>query len=110
MNWDKNNHIEKVMPAANKLISHFEKKNVKFTIDDGKNNVVFSVGEKSIKISHHSFFRFSGIACVYKVKEMQDGQKKLQAIIDVTDDMYMENYMKPVIEILFKEYGITYKA
>ncbi len=110
MTWDKNKHIERVMPAAKKLISYYNKKDVKFSFDDGENNVSFSVGEKSIKISHHSFFRFSGIACVYKVKEMQDGQKKLQAIIDVTDDMYMENYMKPIIEILFKEYGITYKA
>lgn len=95
--FNKQEHIAKMKPSADKLVSLFEKKGISFSPTDGEfENVVFTSKDKTIKISHHSFYRFSGIACIYKEK----GENYIEAI-DVTNDMFMNNFMKPIIERLF---------
>lgn len=86
-------------PFVDKLVSHFQSKGINFCPTDGKmENVVFSSKDKVVRISHHSFYRYSGIACIYR-----DGNEKntIEAI-DVTDEMFMNNFMKPIVELMFK--------
>lgn len=96
--FNEQEHINKIKPSVDKLISHFEKKGIQFFPTDEKlKNVVFTSRDKVVKISHHSFYRFSGIACIYKER----GENFIEAI-DVTDEMFMNNFMKPIIEKLFE--------
>lgn len=96
--WDKEKHKAKMKSSVDNLISHFKGKGITFSPTDGKfENVVFTLKNKEIKISHHSFYRYSGIACVYK-----DGKEKnTTESVEVTDDMFMDKFMKPVIELRF---------
>ena len=95
--FDEKKHIAACKPYADKLVAYFLKKNVAFDPDDGLKNVTFTSPDKSVKISHHSFYRFSGICAIQKDK----GESQVE-IIYVTDEMYMENFMKPIVEILLK--------
>lgn len=82
--------------SVEKLILYFQKKKIQFLPSDGDlNNVQFISSEKIVKISHHSFYRYSGIASIHK----EIGENKIE-LISITDELYMENYMKPVIELL----------
>lgn len=95
--FDKKDHIAKMKPFADKLVQHFQKIGISFSDTDGDmENVVFSSNDKVVRISHHSFYRFSGIACIYKEKE----QNQIIAI-EVTNEMFMNNFMKPIVDILF---------
>ena len=60
-------------------------------------NVVFMSNDKKAKISHHSFYRYSGITCISK----DLGENKSE-YIDVTDAMFMDMFMKPIVEIFLK--------
>lgn len=95
MVFDKTAYIAKMQPIVDKLVLQFKNKGVEFSPTDGDlDNVVFTSSTKSIKISHHSFYRYSGIACVYKEK----GENSIEAI-EVTNEMFMNNFMKPIIEL-----------
>jgi hypothetical protein len=86
-----------MQPAVKKLLAYLKSKEIEFTPTDGKfNNVIFTSKDKEIKISHHSFYRFSGIACVYKEK----GDHLIEAI-EVTDEMFINNFMTPIIKLHF---------
>lgn len=89
---------EKMKPAADKLIAYFNNKGVKFSIDDRFENVLFTSSEKTVAISHHSFYRYSGIACISK--ELGDNRSEY---MEVTDAMYLDIFMKPIIETLLKD-------
>jgi hypothetical protein len=69
--FDKAKHIAKMQPAVNKLMAHLKAKGVTFQETDpsGFENIILGYKDKVIKISHHSFYRYSGIACVYKETE-----------------------------------------
>ena len=96
--FNKEEHQRAMKPAVDKLASHFKSKGVEFSPTDGDfENVVFSSKDKTTKISHHSFYRYSGIACVYKEK----GENQIEAI-EVTDEMFLNNFMKPIIEMFLK--------
>lgn len=98
--FNKEEHIARMKPAVDKLVSYFQKKGVSFSPNDSEslNNVVFTSDKKSIKISHHSFYRYSGIACICKDK----GENQSEAI-EVTNEMFINNFMKPIIEALLTE-------
>ena len=98
--WNKEKHQLSMKSSVNKLVSYFQSKGITFTPTDGKlHNVVFtSKDNKQVKLSHHSFYRYSGIASVTK-----DGKEKNSIeVIEVTDEMYLNTFIKPVIELLFK--------
>lgn len=96
--FDKIAHQTKMKPVVTKLVAHFESKGVHFSNVDGEfDNVVFTFKDKVAKISHHSFYRYSGITCVSK----DLGENKSE-YIDVTDAMFMDMFMKPIIEIFLK--------
>ncbi len=89
--------IKKMKPYADKLVQHFEKDGWTFAPTDGElNNVVFSKGDKQVKISHHSFYRFSGLA---QIVSSSGNSNEAQATV-VTDEMWFNNYMKPIVQTL----------
>ncbi len=98
MEWNKEARIVKTQPAVNKLVAHFKSKGISFEPSDGElENVVFTSKDKVVKIAHRSFYRYSGMAVIYKDK----GENEIEAI-QLTDDMYMDMFMKPIVEVLFK--------
>lgn len=98
--FDKKAHIERMKKPADKLIQYFAQKGISFSPVDGEtDNVIFSQGDKKVKISHHSFYRFSGIACVYEHNDTNNTVK----ILRVSDSMFMEMYMKPIVELLISK-------
>jgi hypothetical protein len=65
--------------------------------DETYNNFIFEKNEKILKISHHSFYRYSGISTVNK-----DGKEKhLTETVEVTNEMWLNNYIKLIIESYF---------
>ncbi len=96
--FDKQQHIAKFKNIEEKLVSSFKKSGINFQPNDGDlENVIFSKGDKEFKISHHSFYRYSGICSLYK-----EGDDKKLEVIYVTEEMYMNTFIKPIIENYFK--------
>lgn len=97
MNFDKAAYMEKMKPAVDKLIGYLNSKGVTVKRDPEFQNMILTSSTKEIKISHHSFYRFSGIAVTYnKVGE------NTFAISEITDEAFINNYMKPIIEMHFE--------
>lgn len=91
-------HRERMQPHADKLVAHFAKQGIKFQPQEGEfDNVIFTSPIKVVKISHHSFYRYSGIACITK-----PGEQNTSEYIEVTDAMFMDLFMKPIVETLLK--------
>ena len=65
-------------------------------MDGEHRNIVLSQKDKKVKISHHSFYGFSRIACQYK-----EAQDKSFEIIPITDEMFVNIYLRAIIEALF---------
>ena len=84
----------KLKPYTDKLIARLEAKKIKVT-EDELNNFVFNDGKKEIKISRHNMFRYSGISVYCK-----DKGENFSETVEVTDQMYVENIIEPIIEIL----------
>lgn len=101
MSFNKQAHIEKMKPSVAKLVSQLKSKGIEFSPEDetGFENVTFTTTQKSVKMSKHSFYRFSGIAVFTKDKGEGTNQSE---VIPVTDEMYMQMFMKPIIETLCK--------
>lgn len=101
MSFDKKLHIKNMQPVIQKFVAHLDKSGIEFSPEDEDSNlenVILTSGKKVIKISHHSFYRFSGICCITK-----DGKEKNSIEeVPVTDEMYMMNFMRPIVDALFK--------
>ena len=98
MEFNKKEYMAKMQPSVDKLVANLLKKGIEFSQSDGDmNNVVFTSSLKTMKMSHHSLYRFSGICCVYKDK----GENSTEAI-EVTDEMYLNTFMKTIIERFFE--------
>lgn len=96
MSFNPTSHIKKFDRSVEKLMSVLSKNGITFLPTDGEMpNVIFTRGEEVMKISHHCFYRFSGLACVYIHHETSVD------ILEVTDDMWINQYMKPCIELNF---------
>lgn len=100
MEFNKKKHIEKMKPHADKMLVHLKNKGIDFSPEDvdGFENVTFTSKDKVIKMSKHSFYRFSGIACFYK----EGKEKNSSEAFDFTDEMYMNIIIKPIVEGFFK--------
>lgn len=96
--FDKKMHQQSMQKAVDKFVAHFKSKGVEFSPTDSDfENVVFTSKDKVVKISHHSFYRYSGIAFVYKEKNENEIET-----IPVTDEMFLTNFMKPILETFLK--------
>jgi len=94
---EKDEHKKRMQVAVNKLVASFEKKNITFDFTDPLGNVTITSPDKQIKISDHSFYRYSGICNKYS----EDDKKNL-VVTEITDEMYLNIIIKPVIELLLK--------
>lgn len=101
MNFNKTKHIERMQPSVNKLLTYLKTKGIEFIHQDesGLENCVFKKATKVVKMSHHSFYRYSGISVF--TKDKGDGTNQ-SIVTPVTDDMYMNLFMKPIIETLIE--------
>ncbi len=98
MAFNKQNQINKIKPAVDKLISYLQTKGIECSLVDGDlENAIFTKNNVTLKIGHHCLYRYSGIACIYSHK----GENFIEAV-EVTDQMYMDVFMKPHIENYFK--------
>ena len=99
--FDKKAHIQRMQAPVAKLVLHFKNKGIEFNPQDpdGLENVIFKSKDKEVKISHHSFYRYSGIACIYKERE---GKENSFEILEVTDEMFINNFMKPIVDLHFR--------
>lgn len=96
MNFDKTAHIAKMKPVVTKFITTLKKSGIEFEPTDGDiENIILTKGDKKWKMSHHSFYRFSGICNVYKESD------KEMIPVPVTDEMYLNDFIKPIIENIF---------
>lgn len=108
MSFDKIKHIKNMQSSVDKFIQYLKKQGIEFIEQDneldnkGQNleNIILKEKDKSIKISWHSFYRFSGIACIYK----DVGENRIETVL-VTNDMWYDIFMKQIIVKLFEEYG-----
>lgn len=102
--WTKEYHKKKMAIPVAKLVNYLAKKGILTTLDDPHRhdqtleNIVFLGPDRYLKMSHHSFYGYSRIACNYR--HIDDSKVE---IVDVTDEMYLNNYIKPIIE---KHFGI----
>lgn len=93
--WSPSKYIAKQNPVVVKFTQQLEKKGISFSPTDGEQeNVVFTYKDKTLKMSKHSFYRYSGISTVYNFK----ADNSLE-IIEVTDEMYLNTFIKPIIEL-----------
>lgn len=101
MDFDKHKHIDKMKAPVAKLVAELLKKGISFNPTDGElHNVIFTAKTKEVKISWHSFYRFSGICNVYRDDPKN---KDVMIPVPVTDEMYLFDFIKPIIEILIEK-------
>ncbi len=75
---------------------------LKFEETDGEfENVIFSNGDKNVKIAHHYIYGYSRISR----KDIDEGERTLKSI-RVTDEMYINDYVKPNVEKLLLHNGL----
>jgi hypothetical protein len=96
--FDPTAHIARMKPFTDNLLLSLEKKGILCKQDPTANNLIFYNREntKQVSISHHSFYRFSGIACIYK----EHGDHLIETV-EVTDKMFLQNFMGPIVELHF---------
>ena len=96
--FNKEVHINNMKKPLEKLVSQLKAKGVSFSHDDpsGLENVVLTFKNKVVKISHHSFYRYTGIACVTK----EGKEKNSSEWVEVTDEMWCQIFLKQIIETL----------
>lgn len=97
--WNPEEHKRKMKVPVNKFLTYLKSKDILFWFDDTFNdeqldNVVFMKDEKILKMSHHSFYRYSGIACTYK-----EGKNDNDIVpVDVTDERWLFEFIKPIVD------------
>ncbi len=92
------NLIDKMKVPTTKLVSYFKSKGITFKDNDGDfANVVFSNEKKELKIAHSCFYGFSRMGCA--TKENRD--KNTIDFVPISDDLFMNGYMRNIIENYF---------
>lgn len=90
-------HIKKMTPYVEKLVVYLNSKGILFSPSDGElENIVLTKDDKVVKIAYNCFYRFSGISKVYT-----HTAKNQVVMSDMTDDMFINNYMRSMIDFLF---------
>ena len=93
MSWTPESHIAKKKVLADQLTAQLRKMGLVVECPDynpkGINNVTISNEKKTFKLSHHNYYRFSGIATtqVGKVQKNKD-DKKDYILKEMTDSMF----------------------
>jgi hypothetical protein len=91
--------IKRMTPHRDKLIANLKKKGIEFLPKDGDlENVIFFNDKKAMKITWKQFYRYSGI---HSFK--QDYDERFFRLVPMSDDMFMNSFMKSIIEYFFKD-------
>jgi hypothetical protein len=96
-NLDKESKNEldvKFKPYFDKLITYTKKNGIDTIF--GEWNVTFTKEGKGLSISYNYLYRQSGISKVHK--ELTESMIEL---VDVTDEMFYNNYIKTIIDLNF---------
>lgn len=95
MKFDIFKHQTSMDKAVNKLVHELEKEGIKFwyITENRFENVAFVKGEKRIEMSKHSFYRYSGMMQITRDR----GENAPVEIIPVTDEMWLQQFIKPII-------------
>jgi hypothetical protein len=93
--WNPEKQIENMKPSINKFLAELQKQGISFSSVDGElNNVVFTKGSNIAKISHHSFYRYSGISTI--TRDKKDSNNEIE-VVDVSDELYLNKFIKPLV-------------
>lgn len=103
-------HISNMQPYVEKLKEHLNVHGISFSEKEGHlENVVFTKGNDMYKIAWDCFYRFSGLVYMQKgsIKEDKKSKEKqknenLVDLVYVTDDMFINMYMRSFIDKHFK--------
>ena len=96
-NLDKKQHINRMKPLVDKLVNDLQVNGISFKeMDDDIENVIFEYNGKQCKISHHLFYRWSGMSHIQSITD-----KHTFKFIPIKDEMFLFNYIKPMIENYF---------
>lgn len=101
--FDKDKHREKMKPHVDKLVKWlYDNYGITFKPTDGElENVIFTNSDNRVKkISHRCFYRFSGMCTIHKVKP--NSKNNEVEFVDVSDDMFINSYMKSIILEIFE--------
>ncbi len=94
--FDKTRYISRQQSLVDKLASALKKQGVQFSpmTDDGLENVSFKLGDKTIFMSHHSFYRYSGMINY----TMDDPKEKNNVLlVPVTEEMWLMTIILPIV-------------
>ena len=95
--FDKTKHQQSMAKAVNKLVADLKKEGVEFLANDPNpilDNVIFASKGKHIAMSHHSFYRYSGIGWITRDKK---GSANESEVIELPIDSYLQTFIKPII-------------
>lgn len=86
--------LKRLAPHIQKLVNFFHNKGVEYVEKNGNlRNVVFFTDEKTVKIYHDIFYRFSGICCTHR-----DTDKAHEIeVIPLTDENFYGVYIKAIL-------------
>jgi len=84
-------HLESISKEYNKVLDYFNKKGINTKVENS--NISFLKNSKIVCMSLHSFSGWSRLA--YISEFVAENKVKLTR---VTDEMWFDNYMKPIIE------------
>lgn len=87
---------ERFRPYLQKLYNFCNKNDISTSF--GQQNVRFFKENKTFSISYTYLYRQSGIKSIHREKT-----ENLIEIIDITDDMFYENYVKATISLFFSK-------
>lgn len=91
MSWTPEKHIESKKVHADQLISQLRALGLTVDAPEYKrkalNNITITGKHKTFKLSHHNFYRFSGIATT-QVSAGMKGKEKKYRLKTMTDPMY----------------------
>ena len=94
--WSEASHQEKMKASVAEVVAYFKAKGIEFSPVDGKlKNVVFTSKDKVVKLSHHSFYGYSGAGTVH-----QPGKDKGATKV-ASKSRYLLDIIKPIIDYKF---------
>lgn len=82
-------------PQMDKLMSHLKKKGISYSFNDS--NGYFKREETELAISFWYLYRQSGISHI-----LEHVDEKTVRPIKVTNEMFYNSYVKPIIDLYFK--------
>lgn len=95
--FDKKLHISLQQSAVSKFIQVLHKEGITFVPEDpeGLENVLFMKSQKTIRMAHHSFYRYSGL--IFYKRGTGNEQDNRVILTPVTDEMWLNGVIHPIV-------------